>query len=103
MGEDSVPEIEIDGEVTEATGASGHSGSTTQPHATVEWLRGFDEGRRRGAADVLDALAAALSAVGVPYPFSSHAGSRHVPGRRRGAGSAGRRRGRCVRRGPREL
>ncbi|HEY2729640.1 MAG TPA: hypothetical protein VGK52_06835 [Polyangia bacterium] len=66
MGDDSVPEIEIDGEVTEATGASGHSGSTTQPHATVEWLRGFDEGRRRGAADVLDALAAALSAVGVP-------------------------------------
>jgi hypothetical protein len=66
MGDDSVPEIEIDGEVTEATGAAGHSGSTTQPHATVEWLRGFDEGRRRGAADVLDALAAALSAVGVP-------------------------------------
>jgi hypothetical protein len=66
MGDDSVPEIEIDGEVTEATGASGHSGSTTQPHATVEWLRGFDEGRRRGAADVLDALSAALSAVGVP-------------------------------------
>ena len=66
MGDDSVPETEIDGEVTEATGASGRSGSTTQPHATVEWLRGFDEGRRRGAADVLDALAAALSAVGVP-------------------------------------
>jgi len=57
MGDDSVPEIEIDGEVTEATGSSGHSGSTTRPHATVEWLTGFDEGRRRGAADVLDALA----------------------------------------------
>jgi hypothetical protein len=66
MGEDSVPEIEIDGEVTEATGSSGRSGSTTAPHATVEWLTGFDEGRRRGAADVLDALAAALAAVGVP-------------------------------------
>jgi hypothetical protein len=31
----------------------------------VEWLSGFDEGRKRGAADVLDALAAALTAVGV--------------------------------------
>jgi hypothetical protein len=65
MGEDSVPEIVIDGEVTEATG-SGRSTSTTAPHATVEWLGGFDEGRRRGAADVLDALAGALAAVGVP-------------------------------------
>jgi hypothetical protein len=65
MVDDSVPEIEIDGEVTEATGA-GHSASTTAPHATVEWLGGFDEGRRRGAADVLDALAAALASVGVP-------------------------------------
>jgi hypothetical protein len=64
MGDDSIPEIEIDGEVTEATGA-GHPLSTTAPHATVEWLTGFDEGRRRGAADVLDALAAALAAVGV--------------------------------------
>jgi hypothetical protein len=61
MGDDSIPEIEIDGEVTEATGSSG----TTRPHATVEWLGGFDEGRKRGAADVLDALAAALTAVGV--------------------------------------
>lgn len=65
MNDDSIPEIEIDGEVTEATGTH-HSGSTTRPHATVEWLRGFDEGRRRGAADILDALAAALGAVGVP-------------------------------------
>jgi hypothetical protein len=31
----------------------------------VEWLGGFDEGRRRGAADVLDALASALTQVGV--------------------------------------
>ena len=64
MGDDSIPEIVIDGDVTEATG-SGHRLSTTAPHATVEWLGGFDEGRRRGAADVLDALAGALTAVGV--------------------------------------
>ncbi|HTA18444.1 MAG TPA: hypothetical protein VK989_04090 [Polyangia bacterium] len=63
MGDDSVPEIVIDGEVTEAT--SSPTG-TTRPHATVEWLGGFEEGRRRGAADVLDALAAALAQVGVP-------------------------------------
>jgi hypothetical protein len=62
MTDDSVPEIEIDGEVTEATD-SPHE--TTRPHATVEWLEGFNEGRRRGAADVLDALSAALAAVGV--------------------------------------
>jgi hypothetical protein len=42
--------------VTESTGSRPNSGHTTQPHATVEWLGGFDEGRRRGAADVLDAL-----------------------------------------------
>jgi hypothetical protein len=70
MGDDSIPEIEIDAEETEATESEfarpGRSGSKTAPHATVEWLGGFDEGRRRGAADVLDALAGALSAVGVP-------------------------------------
>jgi hypothetical protein len=65
MGDDSIPDIEIDGEVTESTGSRPNSGHTTQPHATVEWLGGFDEGRRRGAADVLDALAAALTSVGV--------------------------------------
>jgi hypothetical protein len=62
IDDDSVPEIEIDGEDTEATSTR----NTTRPHATVEWLGGFDEGRRRGAADVLDALASALAAVGVP-------------------------------------
>ncbi len=62
MTDDSVPEIEIDGEVTEATESLDH---TTRPHATVEWLEGFNEGRRRGAADILDALSAALAAVGV--------------------------------------
>jgi len=67
MGDDSIPELEIDGEVTEATEGSG----TTRPHATVEWLSGFDEGRKRGAADVLDALAAALTAVGVSPDVAS--------------------------------
>jgi hypothetical protein len=62
MTDDSVPEIEIDAEDTQATGSPDH---TTRPHATVEWLEGFNEGRRRGAADVLDALTAALKAVGV--------------------------------------
>jgi hypothetical protein len=69
MGEsndDSIPDIEIDSEDTEATGTSGRSRSQTRPHATVEWLGGFEEGRRRGAADVLDALATALTNVGVP-------------------------------------
>jgi hypothetical protein len=61
MGDDSAPEIVID-DVTEATSAPT---GTTRPHATVEWLGGFEEGRRRGAADVLDALAAALAQVGV--------------------------------------
>jgi hypothetical protein len=70
MDDDSIPEIEIDAEVTEATDSvpvrAGRSSSKTAPHATVEWLGGFDEGRKRGAADVLDALAGALAAVGVP-------------------------------------
>ena len=35
------------------------------PHATVDWMAGFDEGRTRGAAEVLEALEAALVAVGV--------------------------------------
>jgi hypothetical protein len=61
--DDSAPEIELDAETTEATDTQQ---STTRPHATVEWLAGFDEGRRRGAADVLDALSAALDSVGVP-------------------------------------
>jgi hypothetical protein len=70
VDDDSIPEIEIDAEVTEANDSArvtGRRSSTkTAPHATVEWLGGFDEGRKRGAADVLDALAGALTAVGVP-------------------------------------
>jgi hypothetical protein len=77
MGDDSIPEIIIDAEITEATesGAvrapSPSSSGKTAPHATVEWLGGFDQGRRRGAADVLDALAGALTAVGVPDDVAS--------------------------------
>jgi hypothetical protein len=37
----------------------------TMPHASVEWMAGFDEGRQRGAAEILDALEAALVSVGV--------------------------------------
>jgi hypothetical protein len=66
MTEDSAPRIEIDGEATEANNAEVPSSSRTMPHATVEWLAGFEEGRTRGAVEVLDALGAALSAVGVP-------------------------------------
>jgi hypothetical protein len=61
MSDESIPDIVIDGEVTEAT----ESRETTRPHATLEWLEGFKEGRRRGAADILDALGAALTSVGV--------------------------------------
>jgi hypothetical protein len=75
MGDDSIPEIVID-DVTEATESGAVTGpsrssSKTAPHATIEWLGGFDEGRRRGAADVLDALAGALAAVGVTGEVAS--------------------------------
>jgi hypothetical protein len=76
MGDDSIPEIVID-EITEATESGAvrapapSPASKTAPHATVEWLGGFDEGRRRGAADVLDALAGALAAVGVSDEVAS--------------------------------
>jgi hypothetical protein len=62
MGDDSAPSIEIDAEPTDANPSS-HS--RTMPHATVEWLAGFEEGRARGVVDVLDALRAALHDVGV--------------------------------------
>jgi hypothetical protein len=62
--DDPVPRIEIDGEPTAANdGRPSHS--LTMPHASVEWMAGFDEGRSRGNAEILDALAAALVAVGV--------------------------------------
>jgi hypothetical protein len=59
---DSIPRSEIDAEPTEAT-PSPH-GKTT-PHASVDWMAGFDEGRQRGAAEILEALEAALVSVGV--------------------------------------
>jgi hypothetical protein len=78
MGDDSIPEIVIDADITEAVEDSGAvvasfspNANKTAPHATAEWLGGFDEGRRRGAADVLDALAGALAAVGVPDDVAS--------------------------------
>ncbi|HVZ72572.1 MAG TPA: hypothetical protein VHJ20_09370 [Polyangia bacterium] len=62
MADESVPDIVIDGDDTEATDSLDRE---TRPHATVEWLEGFNEGRKRGAADILDALSAALVSVGV--------------------------------------
>jgi hypothetical protein len=64
MGDDSAPRIEIDGEATAANPAES-SHSKTMPHASVDWMAGFDEGRTRGAAEILEALEAALVAVGV--------------------------------------
>jgi hypothetical protein len=61
--EDSAPRIEIDVDPTAANAAGSHG--KTMPHATVDWMAGFDEGRTRGAAEILEALEAALVAVGV--------------------------------------
>ncbi|MDB4983619.1 MAG: hypothetical protein JWM82_4371 [Myxococcales bacterium] len=61
--EDSIPFIEIDPEPSDPN-APGPSRKTT-PHASVDWMTGFDEGRQRGSAEVLEALEAALVAVGV--------------------------------------
>jgi hypothetical protein len=67
MSDDSAPSIEIDAEPTEANQTeAAPSHSKTMPHATVEWLAGFEEGRARGASEMLEALGAALSDVGVP-------------------------------------
>jgi hypothetical protein len=61
--DDSIPRIEIDAEPTESVNRPSHS--QTMPHASVDWMAGFDEGRQRGAAEILDALEAALVSVGV--------------------------------------
>ena len=61
--DDSIPRIEIDAEPTEATGRP--SREHTMPHASQDFLAGFDQGRARGAAEILEALEAALVAVGV--------------------------------------
>lgn len=64
MSDDSAPRIEIDVEPT-AVNATEPAHGKTMPHATVDWMAGFDEGRARGAAEILEALEAALVAVGV--------------------------------------
>jgi len=63
MADDSAPRIEIDVEPTDETGRPSHS--QTMPHASVDWMAGFDEGRARGGAEILEALEAALVSVGV--------------------------------------
>jgi hypothetical protein len=61
--DDSIPFIEIDVETSEASSPS--PARQTMPHASVDWMTGFDEGRQRGSSEVLEALEAALVAVGV--------------------------------------
>ena len=61
--DDSIPRIEITMEATDATTRPSHS--KTMPHATADWMAGFDEGRTKGASEILDALEAALVSVGV--------------------------------------
>ena len=65
MGDDSAPDLEIDAEPTGGTQVDPPSHGKTTPHATVDWMVGFDEGRQRGASEILDALEAALISVGV--------------------------------------
>jgi hypothetical protein len=65
MGDDSAPTTEIDAEPTGSTEVDPPSQGQTTPNAAVDWMVGFDEGRQRGAAEILDALGAALVAVGV--------------------------------------
>jgi hypothetical protein len=62
--DDSIPRIEIDAEPTKAN-EDRPSRSLTTPHASVDWMAGFDEGRSRGSAEILEALEAALVSVGV--------------------------------------
>ena len=61
--DESAPRIEIDVEPTAPTAPS--AARSTTPHASADWMVGFDEGRERGSTEVLDALEAALVAVGV--------------------------------------
>jgi hypothetical protein len=65
--DDRIPrviDIEIDVEATKANENRPSHGQTT-PHASVDWMAGFDEGRARGGAEILEALEAALVSVGV--------------------------------------
>ena len=50
MTDDSAPRIEIDVDPTAANAAGSHG--KTMPHATVDWMAGFDDGRTRGAAEL---------------------------------------------------
>jgi hypothetical protein len=71
MAEDSAPRIEIDSEPTESNGSGRAFDGKTMPHASVDWMLGFDEGRQRGAAEILEALEASLVAVGVDAEVAS--------------------------------
>ena len=65
MADDSAPSIEIDVDPTAANEKAPPSPGKTMPHASVDWMAGFDEGRQRGGAEILEALEAALVSVGV--------------------------------------
>jgi hypothetical protein len=63
--DDRVPRvIDIDAEPT-AANENRPSHGQTMPHASVDWMAGYDEGRTRGGAEILDALEGALVSVGV--------------------------------------
>ena len=61
--DDSIPRIELEAETSDSMNRSSHS--QTLPHASADWMAGFDEGRTQGAAEILEALEAALVSVGV--------------------------------------
>jgi hypothetical protein len=63
VADDSAPSLEIDAEPTDASQRPSHG--QTMPHASVDWMAGYDEGRLRGGAEILEALEAALVSVGV--------------------------------------
>ena len=64
MGDERVPRvIDIEAEET-AANENRPSHGQTMPHASVDWMAGYDEGRARGGAEILEALGAALVAVG---------------------------------------
>jgi hypothetical protein len=67
VSDDSVPRIEIEADdgPTAANQLDPPAHSRTMPHNSVDWMAGFDEGRQRGAVEMLEALEASLVAVGV--------------------------------------
>jgi hypothetical protein len=64
VADESAPRIEIDVEPTDEN-PDRPSHNKTTPHASVDWMAGFDEGRQRGGAEILEALEGALVSVGV--------------------------------------